>query len=42
MNERTENVYENKRSLWKNITAFVAPAKAGVHPGKAGFPPSRE
>jgi hypothetical protein len=42
MNERTENVYENKGTLWKNITAIVAPAKAMAHAGKAGFPLSRE
>jgi hypothetical protein len=42
LNERTENVYENKGPLRKSITAFVAIAKAGAHPGKAGFPLSRE
>jgi hypothetical protein len=30
MNERTENVYENKGPTWKNTIAFVTPAKAGI------------
>jgi len=31
MNERTENVYENKGPRWKTVTPVVTPAEAGVH-----------
>jgi len=30
MTERSLNVYENKGQVWKNVTAMVNLAKAGV------------
>jgi hypothetical protein len=33
LTERSLNVYENKGPVWKNVTAAITPAEAGVHLG---------